>query len=634
MIIKSIQFAYFKGFADTTIKLNAKLTEICGKNGVGKTSVGIGSSWVFSGKDLELQDEPEVRNLSNPECDSRVDVVCDIDSKEVTFSKFQVDTRTKKQKEEDAPLRISNRYEINGVPKTAKDFFKTIEGYGIDVENWLLLTNPEYFMSLKKTERRDVVFPLAGSVTDMEVAKTIEECADLVKRLEDNTVEEIVAQEKAKAKRSAERQKAIPSEIAGMEKSKVEVDPTLPKLIADLQSEIAEETQKRDDAKAKADAKAIDGRIKELRNRKTAIYNDANSERLEKLRKAHEEVDKADDAVVDVKRNLYRIQTSGDSINANFKTVSDLAKRLTAELKDVKAQKFTGRTVCPTCGQKIPKNQVDDAKAKFAEQQKSRIDEIEKKIADVKKQLDGLKADGKGLADAKKDAEKAVEDAKKVLAEKQAVLSQYTTPVDPDYSDIDAEIASLNDEKQKCDDYAKLAYSIHDAIVKKNELLQSYIRRKAMEDHNQRIDEQIEESREALKVYGQQKADAEKMLYQIQLLSQRKNEMLSDAVNSHFTRVKFRLFSTQKNGEIKDDCTPLVLCSDGEYRDMTYSANTAAIVMAKLDICSGLQKFYGQNLPIWLDGAECLDEENRKALAMDSQLILLCVTEDSKLEVR
>ena len=138
----------------------------------------------------------------------------------------------------------------------------------------------------------------------------------------------------------------------------------------------------------------------------------------------------------------------------------------------------------------------------------------------------------------------------------------------------------------------------------------------------------------SLRQYSQALADAESMLYQLQLISQRKNELLSEQVNSHFTRVKFRLFVTQKNGEIKDDCTPMVLCSDGEYRDMTYSANTAAIVAAKLDICAGLQKFYGQNLPIWLDGAECLDEKNRNNLKLDNQLVLLCVSEDKKLTVR
>jgi hypothetical protein len=65
---------------------------------------------------------------------------------------------------------------------------------------------------------------------------------------------------------------------------------------------------------------------------------------------------------------------------------------------------------------------------------------------------------------------------------------------------------------------------------------------------------------------------------------------------------------------------------------MTFSANTAAIQAAKIDICRGLQKFYNQDLPIWLDGAECFDEKNREALSdMGAQLILLCVSDEGGL---
>ena len=78
----------------------------------------------------------------------------------------------------------------------------------------------------------------------------------------------------------------------------------------------------------------------------------------------------------------------------------------------------------------------------------------------------------------------------------------------------------------------------------------------------------------------------------------------------------------------------MVLCPDGEYRDMTYSANTASIVAAKLDICRGLQRFYGQELPIWLDGAECFDSENRKEMATTGQLVMLCVSDDERMVVK
>ena len=502
------------------------------------------------------------------------------------------------------------------------------------MNKFLLLSHPDIFTEQKSADCRKILFGMIEDVTDKKVAEMIPECKDAYEKLDDYTVDELVAMSKATVKKCKEQMDSLPNQIIGMEKSKVEVDTELPGKIKALEDEIREDTEKLNDAKKKADTANIDGRIRELRNRKTEMYNTANTERLAKYRKLHTEVDVADDAYSDAKRELRKIEVSGDGINASYKSAVELSKRLDAELQNLKAEKFTGRTVCPTCGQAIPKEQIADAKANWQKLHDDRVKDVEDKLRAVKTQIDSYKAEGKKLATDKKSAEKAVSDAKEKLMAVTAELDKYTNPITPDYGEIDAEIEKLNGEKQKCADYTKLAYTIHEAIEKKKGLLSVYIKSQAAEVNNGFIDDRIAEAKTALKQYAQAKADAESMLYQIQLISQKKNELLSEQVNSHFTRVKFRLFVTQKNGEIKDDCTPLVLCSDGEYRDMTYSANTAAIVAAKLDICSGLQKFYGQNLPIWLDGAECLDEQNRKALKMDNQLILLCVSEDEKLVVK
>lgn len=634
MIVQSVIYDYFKSFIHVEINLTDGVNIICGKNGTGKSTAGIGYSWVFTGKDMELQDEPEIRNLDNIECESSVTINAMFGDKKVKFRKFQVDTRTKKQKEQNAPVRISNRYEINDVPMTAKGFSKALEGYGVDVDNFLLLTNGDYLMSLKKADMRKILFSLVNGVTDLDVAKLIPECATAQKELEEGaTIEELTARAKVQSKRSKEQMDSIPNQIIGMEKSKVEVDTELPDKIKALETEIADDTEKLNETKRKADATNIESRIRELRTRKTEMYNDANSERLEKYRELHGKVDKADDVLSDATKELRKIEYAGNGINETYKRTSELAKRLEAELTNLKAEKFTARTVCPTCGQKIPKDQVDKAKANWQKSHDERVKDTEGKLRAVKTQLDSYKSEGKELAKHKKAAEKSVSDAKANLDALKSERDKYAEPIAPDYTDVDKELESLNSEKGKCSEYMQLAYTIHETIEKKKGLLQVYIKSQATEVNNSFIDDRIAEAKSALKQYGQSKADAESMLYQLQLISQKKNELLSEQVNSHFSRVKFRLFAVQKNGEIKDDCTPMVLCSDGEYRDMTYSANTAAIVVAKLDICSGLQKFYGQNLPIWLDGAECLDEANRKNLKMDNQLIMLCVSEDEKLVV-
>ena len=633
MILKKLILDSFKGVTHGEYDFS-DITTFCGKNGTGKTTLADAWFWLFTDKDYDLQSNPEIHPDFMEESEPSVTAVLDIDGKEVTLRKYQSDMRTKKQKEQNAPVRIANKYEVNDVPKTQKDFMRDVEDKGIDIDKFMLLTHTEVFTSQKSADCRKILFGMIEDVTDKTVADMIPECATVAEKLNDYTAEELTAMSKATAKKCKEQREAIPNQIIGLEKAKVETNPELPSLIKGIEDEIAADTEKLEEAKAKANSDAINNRIRELRNRKTSMYNDANTERLANYKDAYTKMGDADDALRDAKYAYDKIVRSGDGINTSFKDATALKARLEAELKNLKAEKFSGRTTCPTCGQAIPKEQIAEAKANWQKSHEERVKDIEDKLRAVKTQIESYKAEGKELAKRKKDAEKAVADAKAKLDEAKANVEKYSQPINPDYSEVDAEINTLNDDLEKCREYTQLAYTIHEAISKKKGLLKTYTDALAAEKNNDRIDERISEMKASLRQYSQSLADAESMLYQLQLISQKKNELLSEQVNSHFTRVKFRLFAVQKNGEIKDDCTPMVLCSDGEYRDMTYSANTAAIVAAKLDICSGLQKFYGQNLPIWLDGAECLDEANRNNLKMENQLVLLCVSEDEKLTVR
>ena len=126
--------------------------------------------------------------------------------------------------------------------------------------------------------------------------------------------------------------------------------------------------------------------------------------------------------------------------------------------------------------------------------------------------------------------------------------------------------------------------------------------------------------------YEQAKADAEKMLYQIDVLSRRMNDLFVEEINSHFSLVKWQLFEYQKNGGYKEICVPTI---DG-YR-FGESTNTGREIRGKLDICQSLQKFYGMTVPIILDNAESINDFNLPEL--ESQLILLSVTDDKELVV-
>lgn len=632
--LKKLILDQFKGESHVEYTFGDFLTELRGKNGTGKSTAACGFYWPIADRDYNLQANPEVHPDFMAESEPSVTQIWEINGKEVKLRKYQKDMRTKKQKEDGVPLRIANKYEINDVPKTQKDFMADLVKMGIDVDNFLLLTHPNVFCSMKPQDARKILFGMVADVTDKEIAEKIPECARLVELMENYTTEELIAMNKATVKRCKDQLDAIPQQIIGMERSKVDIDHYLDKKMGTVKKKIEEATEAFEDAKSKANASKYESRILELRTRKTEMYNDANSDRIAKLRDAMHDVDMANADVDTARRQLYSVQSSGSTLNESYRTATATYNRLKAEFDTISAETFSTNDTCPTCGQAIPIERIEAARQKWQTAHDEKLKGLEERMRAVTTMKEKYMEEGKALAEKKADAEKAVKDAETIRDQKKLIADGYSEPITPNYAEIDTEITTLNFEKSKCAEYQKQAYKIADELKDLNSQLQALNNQRFAERNNDRITEMIDAKKAEYREYGQTKATAERVLYMLQLVSMKKNDVLSDAVNSHFNKVKFRLFVTLKNGEIKDDCTPMVLCSDGEYRDMTYSANTAAIVAAKLDICSGLQKFYGQNLPIWLDGAECLDEANRNNLKMENQLVLLCVSEDEKLTVR
>ena len=127
----------------------------------------------------------------------------------------------------------------------------------------------------------------------------------------------------------------------------------------------------------------------------------------------------------------------------------------------------------------------------------------------------------------------------------------------------------------------------------------------------------------------QNKANSEKILYQLSLIQKHKNELLTDSINKHFQIVKFSFFKYQKNGEYKECCEVFV---DG--KELGASLNTAMQIRAKLDIVSGLQNFFGEHYPVFLDSSEMLDDNTKAQIVMPCQMIYLKVADNKELFVK
>ena len=156
------------------------------------------------------------------------------------------------------------------------------------------------------------------------------------------------------------------------------------------------------------------------------------------------------------------------------------------------------------------------------------------------------------------------------------------------------------------------------------------MKRIVMAENNARIDAQIAELQRKRKEYEQERLNCERILDEVKQLEMAKNEMLTEQINSHFKLVKWVLFETQANGEILTDrCTPYI---DG--KSMVDEANTGRVILGKLDIVEGLQNFYGERYPVWLDNAEALTSNTSERIQLDTQLITLSAVDGAKLTVR
>lgn len=631
MQIKKIILSQFKGISNAEFAFDGNII-ISGQNGSGKTTVADSYFWLFTDKDYSLKSSPEVHPDFLEGSEPSVEIICDIDGREISFRKFQKDSRTRKQREAGAPVRISNQYEINSVPKSQKDFDSALTEYGIDKDKFLLLTHPEIFTGMKSADCRKILFGMTSDVTDKSIAESMENCKEVSALLGNYTAEEITAIQKRTKKEADQNLDIIPQQIVGMEKSKIQIDvKSLTEQKDALQTDISnlESVLENNPLPEIGD---LNEKIAMCENQMRIMASDANSQRIMKLSLAR-------DIQADLKRQKsdleYDFQTAigaEEERKARIETLKGEYQSLANSFQKLKAIEFDeSSNICKYCGQPLPADQAEQNRKKFTDEIERQKTAINRQAASIKKQIKELESHPVEAPDHAK-----IDELSKQIEDKQKEIDSLSVEVDvtgtDEYKMYLAEIQKVREQIADLDAKSMEQQNMRIQISEKRVQMNHVSDQIAQSAVNAHIDEKIAEAKEQQKQYAQASANAEKILDQLSRISMKKNEMLTEQVNSHFNGVKFQLFEQLKNGEYKDCCIPLVPTADGEYRDITFSANTAAIVRGQLAIISGLQRFYGQNLPVFLDGAECLDSVNSQ-IETDFQLIQLRVSDDRELVI-
>lgn len=662
--VREIRLTDFKGQSEKKIEFGHR-TVVSGKNGCGKTTLADAFMWVFCDKDYSLKSNPDIRPDDGRECLPRVDIDLVIDGKPVSVAKFQKRTESKPKDGKPGKVALSNKYEINGVPKAERDFKADLKERGFDFDNFLMLSHMEIFTDLKDADARKILFSMSDGAgkSDLEIAKTVPDCAELVPLLETYKADEIKAMNSATLKKAEEQLKAIPNQIIGMEQAKVDADVAelelqknaLQEQISDLEKQITQAGNEKA-GEIKAELAGLSTKLLEivskakadLLEQKSSVCNKVSTLELDRNIKTSE-LNRKTSTLESLRAQKKELLEKLQNARTQYPKIKD-AEWDSSTLESIESETFKDAdTICPTCGQNLPPEQIEQLKSRFEQKKQERINQQlkaeEEWEQDKKRKLDEVIQIGNKASVDTKEAHKQEETLTSEISKLVDELEQIKTsldaenknleaiPKEPDFSEnveYQRILASTKEKQQELnslDDGEEAKKQLSEQLSGKKQELAAVNQKIGEANNNVRIDEQIEKLQESQKQYAQKKADAQMILDELKSLSMAKNTALEDAVNQYFDGVKVKLFDTQKNGEVVDACIWYVQDKDGNWKKLIGNANTALMMKGKIAIMDGLQKFYGVSYPIFVDCAAELDNSSLAGIKADAQLIFLKVAE-------
>lgn len=634
--LKSLSVENFMCYASRTFDFY-DITKIIAKNGIGKSTIATAYLWCLFNCDYELKDNPVVRReadgVSVDDMDTSVELTLDVDGKEITMKKVQKRTYSK----DGSSYKDDNAYFVNDVRKNLKDFNAYLD---IDMSAFKMCSNINAFLNQKPAEMREYLFSLVENVTDLDIAHSKAELAELVPLLEKYTTEELSAMNKATKAKITKDLPILDGQIKEKERDiqiKSDIDTSDLELLRNsLKEQIADCIAKQtDNDKLLVEYDKASANILDLKFKQGDLSRKANEENI----KARREIEgKISDKKFLVKQAEKTIADTESCIASSEKTIESIKGYLQTERDKWKAEnerKFDETSlICSYCGQEYPEDKKEQLRADFDSHKaeelklityngnlfKDKLDKNKKLLKDLQKELPQHRESLVML-------NTAIADLEKQLSE---LPQEIDVTVTEEYKALEQKIAEKEQAIHKANDISSVKVELK---AQENDLRQqlSECERKIAESNTEKDEQRLEELRAEQRTQEQNKTNAEKILDLLDRLDKAKNETLSDSINSHFSLVKWKLFELNKSGGYKSVCIPTV---DGKSI-LTTMSNKGNRILGRVDICNSIQKISGMSVPIILDDSESLDSTNQKKVAemVDSQLIMLIVNDSEKLEI-
>lgn len=635
-VLKKVTLENFMCYAHAEFDFYA-ITKIMAKNGKGKSTIATAYMWCLFNCDYELKDNPVVRRevdgVPVDDMDTSVELTLDIDGKEITMKKVQKHTYSK----DGSSYKDDNKYFINDVPKTLKDFNAYLD---VDMNVFKMCSNVNAFLNQKPAEMRECLFGLVGDVADLDIASQKAELAELVPLLNKYTVEELSAMNKATKTKITKDLPILDGQIKEKERDiqlKQAIDVSDLELQKNsLKEQIADCVAKQtDNDKLMAEYDKASSDILNLKFELSDMSRKANEENVKARRDIENRISDKQFLVGQTEKTIDDCENRIDSSKHHSVVLNESIESYRNLYRNTHSLKFDeSNLVCSYCGQEYPEDKKEQIKADFESKKAAEIEKITNLGNNAKSELDKESETIASLENELVEHRKSLVMLKTAIADLEKQLSELPQEIDvsatEEYKALEQKIAEKEETMHKANDISAVKAELkaqETALRQQLAECESEIAKSDTAADEQRL----EELKQTRIDSEQNKANAEKILDLLDELDKAKNEALTEAVNSHFGLVKWQLFTYTKSGGYKSCCIPTV----GGKSILTTMSNKGNRILGRVDICNSIQKISDISVPIILDDSESLDEENQKKVAemVDSQLIMLIVNDSEKLEI-
>lgn len=628
--LKSLDLVHFKCFPKLHFDFHEGVNNIYGENAAGKTSVYDALTWLLFNKDSAGNARPDIKPHHAPAGTMpEVTAVLEVDGEPIKLRKV---LREKWEKPRGSSIEHyagdTRDYYIDDVPLAENEYKRRIAEL-IDERQFKLLTDVwAVTKGMHWKDRRTLLAEICGLPEDKQLLSTAPQFAELAEKVGRRTVDEYKSVLMKQRKDMNANLNTLPVRVDECSRMVTELESLdfaaahseSDRLQAErerVQGELVKLANNTLAAQARNELGALQNQLRELETENNAHLA---SQRVP----VEDKTDELRRALSERKQDVDRLQRT---IDHEKRYIADGETRLNdyrARWRAIDTEEFT-ETVCPTCHQPLPAEQVAEAREAFAAYQQQRKGAL---LEDSKLVKQGIAAAQERLVS----AETALKSAQDEMQKAQAALDSYTPPVItepenlPDYDRRRNAIQMLITDTEK-----RLDRLNSDTAVEKTRLETEHAEqmRRKLESDAVLAKEQtlIDTRRRIAELQAEQRTAAaeveqmDRLIAMCEEFTRYRVQAITESVNSKFRLTRWRLFTEQVNGGLADCCEPM------DRNGSTFEGtNNAMQINIGMDIIDTLSAHFGRRVPLFVDNAESVTHLQ----PIGSQVVRLVVSEQDK----